>query len=271
MKIERFTYYASNDPVVESPDEYRAPSRYCDSDAPEVVELATTLTRGIGQDSERARVLFEWVRDEITYRLGLHPHRASDTLLAGEGSCSNKANLLTALLRAVGIPAGFHRITVDARTYIGPLCTPRFGRFFGARSGHYYNGVFLEGLWIQADCSDDRRLCDGAGHLNPPAQLVHFDGRETALLNLAPSDILEIEDVCRPEIDDVFEKQHRSGTNIVRVGNAYIDYVRDHGKQHDCVETVHAAFWEWFEEHEPWEYEEFVGFERWLDAQARES
>jgi transglutaminase-like putative cysteine protease len=73
--------------------------------------------------------LFYWVRDNIEYELGLKSDTASSTLLRGSGSCINKANLVVALLRALGIPAGFHIMTVKTRAYFSCLCTPCFNKF----------------------------------------------------------------------------------------------------------------------------------------------
>jgi len=54
-----------------------------------------------------------------------------------------------ALLRALGIPAGFHVMAVKTKEYFGCLCTPRFNRFMSDRSVHVYGAVLLGGKWLK--------------------------------------------------------------------------------------------------------------------------
>ena len=61
-----------------------------------------------------------WVRANITYTMRDKSERASETLLAGEGMCTNKANLQVALLRAAGIPAGFVLAHITKEAFMGP-------------------------------------------------------------------------------------------------------------------------------------------------------
>ncbi len=71
--------------------------------------LARHLTADAGSEREAAVRLFDFVRDEIPYRFGPWGLCASETLARGEGSCTNKANLLVALLRAAGTAAAYRR------------------------------------------------------------------------------------------------------------------------------------------------------------------
>jgi len=78
---------------------------------PAVREKALELTRSIPGDVEKARVLYEWVRDAIPHTndagLDIVTCTASEVLHHGTGVCFSKSHLVAALLRAVGIPAGF--------------------------------------------------------------------------------------------------------------------------------------------------------------------
>ena len=74
----------------------RLPSRFVDSDHPEVVRCARTLTNPERSPQENAVALFYWVRDAIRYNpYGLSPapeaFMASSTLKAGEAWCVPKA------------------------------------------------------------------------------------------------------------------------------------------------------------------------------------
>lgn len=82
-----------------------------DWENPPVRDKALALTRSISHDVEKARLLYEWVRDTIPHSndagLDAVPCTAGEVLAQGTGICFAKSHLLAALLRAVGIPAGF--------------------------------------------------------------------------------------------------------------------------------------------------------------------
>ena len=82
-----------------------------DWQTPAVRQKALELTASLADEVEKARCLYEWVRDTIP-----HSHdadtdivtcTASEVLEHGTGICFAKSHLLAALLRAVNIPAGF--------------------------------------------------------------------------------------------------------------------------------------------------------------------
>ena len=79
--------------------------------APSVSAKAHELTHGLKSEVEKARRLFEWVRDEIPHSKDINADvvtcSASEVLQAGTGICYAKSHLLAALLRAAGIPTGF--------------------------------------------------------------------------------------------------------------------------------------------------------------------
>lgn len=83
------------------------------------------------------RACFEWVRDEVAHSVDVRASRltctAREVLEAGHGLCFAKCNLLVALLRAQGIPAGYGYQRL---------------RTGGTRTGYGLHGfvqVFLEG------------------------------------------------------------------------------------------------------------------------------
>lgn len=100
---------------------------------------------------ERIRAAYEFVRDEIAHSWDIQSHRvtctASEVLEAREGICYAKSNLLAALLRAQGIPAGFcyQRLTLGA--------TPDTGYCL-----HALNAVYVRGLrrWIRLDARGNK-------------------------------------------------------------------------------------------------------------------
>jgi transglutaminase-like putative cysteine protease len=91
--------------------DYLASDSVIDWQAPAVRQKALELTESLSDDVAKARCLYEWVRDAIphTHDAGLDvvTCSASEVLQYGTGICFAKSHLLAALLRAVGIPAGF--------------------------------------------------------------------------------------------------------------------------------------------------------------------
>jgi transglutaminase-like putative cysteine protease len=100
---------------------------------------------------EKAKITFEFVRDEISHSWDIQSTRvtckASEVLYYKEGICYAKANLLAALLRSQGIPTGF--------------CYQRLMLFDTPDKGyslHALNGVFLQSLnrWIRLDARGNK-------------------------------------------------------------------------------------------------------------------
>ncbi len=96
----------------ESPDlqDHLKSTRVIDRQTPDVQQAAKSLGAGVASDVEKARRLYEWVRDAIPHSADVGHEtvtcRASDVLQQRTGICYAKAHLLAALLRATGIPAG---------------------------------------------------------------------------------------------------------------------------------------------------------------------
>lgn len=102
-----------------------APTRYCDAEHPLIRERAAVLAAHAAAPEELARQTFLYVRDRIIFGFDLIKVKASETLGKGYGACFNKSLLLTALLRANGIPARFGSAPVSRwfmKPYIGWQC-----------------------------------------------------------------------------------------------------------------------------------------------------
>ncbi|UYY98321.1 transglutaminase family protein [Peribacillus frigoritolerans] len=106
-------------------------------------------------DIEKAKVAFEFVRDEISHSWDIQGKRitcnASDVLAYKEGICYAKSNLLASLLRSQGIPTGF--------------CYQRLMLFDTPEKGyciHALNAVFLKSLnkWVRLDARGNKKGID---------------------------------------------------------------------------------------------------------------
>lgn len=133
-------------------DPYLLSTEVIDWGEPAVQEVAMELTAGRISELEQARILFEWVRDAIphTHDAGRNEVTcsASEVLEAGTGICYAKSHLLAALLRAVGIPAGFCYQVFENDAHAGP----------DRQALHGLNGIYLTSLgrWVRVDARGNR-------------------------------------------------------------------------------------------------------------------
>lgn len=102
------------------------------------------LFKGINNDVEKAKIAYEFVRDEIDHSFDIRAEiitsKASDVLKHKTGICHAKANLLAAFLRSQNIPTGFcfQHITLGDDDSIG-YCV------------HCYNAIYVNNKWIKVD------------------------------------------------------------------------------------------------------------------------
>ena len=136
-------------------NEYLERTKYVDYDDPAVKSLAERLRNESPDDLSLIRNTYCFVRDEIRHSWDAQDRRvtvtASDTLREGVGICWAKANLLAALLRANGIPAGFsyQRLTLGD--------TPDTGYCIHALNTVY---VSTPGKWIRLDARGNKEGVD---------------------------------------------------------------------------------------------------------------
>lgn len=118
--------------------------KYIDFSSPIIQIKSDELFRNINSNIEKAKIAFEYVRDEIPHSFDVQAKiitaKASDVLKYKTGICHAKANLLAALLRTQGIPIGmcFQHITLAADDSIG-YCV------------HCFNAIFIDNKWIKVD------------------------------------------------------------------------------------------------------------------------
>lgn len=136
-------------------DDYLAETEEVDFSHPAVAQCAEQLAAGAKSGQDYAQAAFEFVRDRISHSWDIRSHRvtrtASEVLRFEEGICYAKANLLCALLRRQGIPAGFcyQRLTLGD--------TPDTGYVI-----HALNAVYLaeSGRWIRLDARGNKEGVD---------------------------------------------------------------------------------------------------------------
>lgn len=160
------------------PEEARGATDVIEADAPAIRELADRIA-GSTEGAEAARLLFDWVRDEIGYDMapeiqGREDWCATATLERGRGFCQQKAVLLAALLRARDIPAG-----VVLQDLLDHKIPPPYVALIGSQrlELHGLTCAFLDGRWVRLDPTLPRPFVERKRY-----RLVEFDGEGDAVL-----------------------------------------------------------------------------------------
>jgi transglutaminase-like putative cysteine protease len=159
---------------------YLDPTTVIDSDNQDIADLAQSLINDSMDDSERAEKIFLFVRDKIRYNPYSPFHKeehyiASTVLKRGYGYCIQKAVLLAAMGRAVGIPTrlGF----ADIRNHQLPkklLEVQGTDKIYS----HGFTELFIDGRWLKATPAFNIEMCDILG-LIP----VEFDGKSDGIFS----------------------------------------------------------------------------------------
>lgn len=171
---------------------------FIDSDNPAVIDFAHGSINGNdASDRKKAVALYYAVRDGFPYNpycftLEKACYKASFTIAAGEGFCIQKAILLAAAARAIGIPAclGFGNV-------INHLATDQLKQLMGTNLFvfHGYTSLFIDGKWVKATPAFNLAMCEKFD-----TKPLEFDGRS----------------------DSVFHPYDKKG-------NHHMEYVHDYG------------------------------------------
>ena len=178
-------------------DEFLRPTEFLDSDASSVRDFAERNTSPELSHTENAVSLYYAVRDGFHYdpyvldlrREGL---KASTLLTRDRGYCVEKAVLLAASARAVGIPSRLSFYIVKNHVATGrleKLLKTDYLVFHGAAE------MLLEGEWRKATPAFNRELCRFLG-----VEPLEFDGTS----------------------DSIFQEFDRSG-------GKFMEYIHDYG------------------------------------------
>lgn len=196
------------------PPEFLSPTPFIDSTHPRVLEYARRH-RAEEDGVPTAVALYYAIRDGFRYNpwdvsLLAEAFRASE--VAGRtfergGHCIDKALLLAACARALGIPSRLHFANV--RNHIG---TAKLEAMLGTDLlvFHGYAELFLERRWVAATPAFNKELC---AHLKVPP--LEWDGRSDSIFQ-----------AFSPE------------------GGRFMEYVHDHGSFADLPHAAMVAEWE---------------------------
>lgn len=185
---------------------YLEPGEFIDSDHPLVVAYAHKHT--VKHDSEKGRAvaLYYAIRDGFRYNpymldLRRESLKASDLLSRDSGYCVEKACLMAACCRAIGIPSrlgfGIVKNHIGVETILKYLKTDLL-------VFHGYAEIWLEGRWVKATPAFNAALCD-LYNVEP----LPFDGVN----------------------DSLFQQYTQSG-------DCFMEYVHDYGQFADIPRTL---------------------------------
>lgn len=177
--------------------EYLQPTEFLNFDDESVLEFAKQNSFGAKTEKEKAVKLYYAVRDGFQYNPNILDLRrkglqASDLLKRNHGYCVEKAVLLAASARAVGVPSRLSFYIVKnhiATEKLEKILRKDYLVFHGAAE------LFLDGKWLKTTPAFNKNLCK---YLN--VEPLEFDG--TA--------------------DSIFQEFDKSG-------NVFMKYLHDYG------------------------------------------
>ncbi len=232
-------------------DKFLEATKYCDVNNPLIQDAAIHITAKFNNNREKSVALFNYVRDNILYKFDHWNVKASQTLKKGYGMCTNKNNLFIAMLRAIGIPAGYGILDVKAREYFGPIMLSFFKDKIAEKSVHIYSQVYLNDKWIKCDSSTDKILSDRTAYFNYTTELVHWDGYNDAMDKILPEHILTDTGVFS-NIDERLGKKPRNITFMkISIGNLYLDFLRQHSQPFKDEKDKESRFLSWLRSKNP--------------------
>ena len=128
----------------ESLKKYLSSSTNCQVKNANIKKLAESLTKNCKNNLQKAKKIFNWVRDNIAYEKYPNTRKgAAKLLVSKKGNCVDQAHLTVALARSTGIPARY----VNANN-----C--KFST--GYTSGHVWAEFLIEDTWVAGDTTSYR-------------------------------------------------------------------------------------------------------------------
>jgi len=156
------------------------PTYYIDSNSPEIVAFARQSIGNATSAKEKSVKLYYAVRDGFRYnpynfRMKPHEITASHLLKAGEGHCIDKAILLAACARVVGIPSRLEfsdvKNHISSKKFVEMLNTDVFAM-------HGITQLFIDGKWVKCTPAFNKELCV-LFNVDP----LEFDGNSDSLFH----------------------------------------------------------------------------------------
>ena len=189
--------------------EYLQPTEFLNYDDESVREYAERNSVGAATNKEKAVKLYYAVRDGFQYNPNILDLRregltASNLFTRSRGYCVEKAVLLAATARAVGIPSRLSFYIVRnhiATDKLEKLLEKNYLVFHGAAE------MFLDGKWLKTTPAFNKNLCKYLG-----VEPLEFDGTE----------------------DSIFQE-------FDKLGNVFMEYLHEYGDFADLPYDLYLA------------------------------
>lgn len=116
---------------------YLKATKYCQVNNGKIKALVKSLTSGLNNKIDKAKAIFNYVRDYIDYDYYYDSHKgATGALNSKSANCVDQASLLIAMYRAAGFKA----------RYVHGSCTFSDGVY-----GHVWTQVLIDDVWVVGD------------------------------------------------------------------------------------------------------------------------
>jgi hypothetical protein len=203
---------------------YIEPEILIESDHPDLIKEARSITLGAENSWEASVRLSKWVAENIR---GAVPGGTSaiNTYITREGECGSHSRLLAAFCRAVDIPA---------RLAVGCMYTTYYGGSFGQ---HAWTEVFMGNAgWMAVDATAFEYDFVDAGHIRL-GELTSFHPKEMQIIDYRLGNDIKDEmpiqykeligNYLHPEANKVFKVLYQDGSLAVDVPNKMVLALND--------------------------------------------
>lgn len=137
-----------------------AASANCQVNNAQIKNLVAKLTQGLTSDKAKAKAIFNYVRDTVSYSFYYDTkYGAVGTLNARTGNCVDHAHLLVAMFRAANLPA----------RYVHGTCTFSSGGTYG----HVWAQVLIGDTWVVSDAVSTRNSLGNVVNWNTNSYSLH--------------------------------------------------------------------------------------------------
>ena len=143
-KVKSLPHYPAN---FKNLEEYLKPIGLIDSDNKFIISKANQVTNECKDDKQKAIAIHDYIRDNIQFGFPstFDNTKASDVLSLGYGFCNPQSTLYVAMLRAVGIPARQHFVSISTEILKG--CVNPGTKYVD----HTFTELYLNHKWIKCD------------------------------------------------------------------------------------------------------------------------
>ena len=125
-------------------DPYYKSTTNCQVNNAAIKNVVNSLTAGLTSDKEKATVIYNYVRDQISYSFYYDTrYGAAGTLNARTGNCVDQAHLLVAMYRTAGLAARYEHGTC-------------YFTLSGSTYGHVWTQVLIDNVWVVGDPTSNR-------------------------------------------------------------------------------------------------------------------